>query len=206
LSAPSIIVTLASLQAKAANAAKARMTPFGDCSLCIQGAFEARSDHALARLGLHAGDIPQCAGKHVRHLGTADRILAVEYEERNTIDAHLAGGFDLGKHGIRVGIRSKQAGDDLAVEARLFGDVEKDGMVSDIAALLEIGLEQGAHDLVLNLAALGRRPQDQAVGVKRIGADSGSFEVEIDADLLAKFAQAIMGLPDGLGAAELFSE
>src|SRR3546814_11078638 len=44
------------------------------------------------------------------------------------------------------------------------------------------------------------------MGGERIWADPGGFEVEIDADLFAEFAQAIMGLPDGLGAAELFSK
>ena len=59
-------------------------------------------------------------------------------------------------------------------------------MVADIAALLEIELEQALRQPVLHVRAGGSRPADDAVRVERVGRDLDGVEVEVDAVGLAE--------------------
>ncbi|MNZ46473.1 hypothetical protein D3C78_641560 [compost metagenome] len=76
-------------------------------------------------------------------------------------------------------------------------------MVADIAAFFEIGLEQPGHDLLLDVAAFGMRPERQAVRVECVRADLDRIKIVMDADFLAELHQRGMGLFQTL-LAELF--
>lgn len=79
-------------------------------------------------------------------------------------------------------------------------------MVADIAALLEIRLEQRRNYLVLLLAAFDHRPVDQPMSVKSVGTDLDRLEIEGDADLAAVIGEHLVRLRHALLAAKLLCQ
>ncbi len=124
----------------------------------------------------------------------------------HAVDAHFLRRLDFGDDQITIGVGGEQRGDNRAIEASFFGDIEQHRVVADIAAFLEIGREQGRDDLVLRLAAFDHRPMDQPMRIERVRADLDRFEIEGDADLSAEIGQHLMRLRHALLAAELFGQ
>ncbi len=81
-----------------------------------------------------------------------------------------------------------------AVETGLLGDIEQHRMIADIAAFLEIRLEQRRRRPCLHLAGPRHRPTDQAVRIERVRADLDGLEIELDADFAAIVGQHLVRL------------
>src|SRR4029453_13166879 len=136
-----------------------------------------------------------------RRLGAGDRVLAVDDEAGHAVDAEAAG-IDVGGDGLLAALVAHQ----VAAGAQLL-DADADGAfdhrlhVADVAAFLEVELEQLTHDLVLHVV-LGA-PMDQPVRQHGVGRPPYARELEFDAGLAAALGDRLVDLARPVAAAEL---
>ena len=90
-----------------------------------------------------------------------------EDEERHAGHADRLRLGDFGAHRFDVVALGEQFLHQFAVHAAFARDLDEQGAVADVAALVEIELEQALDDLVLR--AGGEGPADQPMRVERVG-------------------------------------
>src|SRR5580704_10368807 len=134
-------------------------------------------------------------------LGAGDGVLEVDDEAGHAVDAEPPG-IDVGGDDLLAALVAHQvaAGAQL-VDAGAAGAFDQDLEVTDVEPLLEIGLEQLGHDLVLEVV-LGA-PMDQAMRQHGIGRAPDPRELEFDAGLAAAFGDRLVDLARPVTAAEL---
>src|ERR1700730_10280493 len=134
-------------------------------------------------------------------LGAGDGVLAVDDEAGHAVDAEPPR-IDVGGHDFLAALVAHQvAARAQLVDAGAAGAFDPDPEAADVEALLQIGLEQFGHDLVLDVV-LGA-PMDQAVRQHGVGRAPDARELEFDAGLAAAFGDRLVDLPRPVAAAEL---
>src|SRR5436190_14295835 len=136
-----------------------------------------------------------------RRLRTRHRILAVDDEAGHAVDAEPpridVGGDDL----LAAFVALQEAARRIAVEPGANRALDQDVRVADIETVLEVGLEERGHDLVL--AFLRDAPEDQAVRQHGVGRAPDPGELEFDSGLAARLADRLVDLARPVAAAEL---
>src|SRR5690242_16829236 len=113
-----------------------------------------------------------------RRLGARHRVLAIHDEAGHAVDAEPAGVNVRRDHLLAALVALQELAGGGAVEADARGALDKDVEVAEIQPVLEIGLEQRRHDLVLPF--LFGAPVDQAMRQHCVGGAPDLGELELD--------------------------
>src|SRR5689334_7171354 len=136
-----------------------------------------------------------------RRLGARHRVLAIDDEARNAIDAEPPGIDVGGDLFLTAVVALQELSGVLAIQADARRALDQDVEVAEIQPILEVGLEQRGDDLVLPLL-LGA-PVDQAMRQHGVGRALDLGELELDAGLATRFGDRLVDLARPVAAAEL---